>query len=274
VLIRIIRNPLGAIYGSIIAGLIVVAIAAPWIAPYDPIATSVDTFQRPSLTHLLGTDHLGRDQLTRIMYGSRMSLYVGLLAVSAGTMTGAFVGLISGFLGGYVDLIVQRLVDGLLALPGIVLAMALVSVLGTNTTNALLAISVVIAPSASRVIRSAVLSVKQDVYIDAARSIGASNQRVIFRHVLPNVVAPILILVSAGLGTAILIEASLSFLGLATQPPDASWGLMLASAETHMERAPWLSIVPGLAITITVLAFNLFGDVIRDVLDPRLRGAR
>ena len=274
VLIRIIKQPFGAVFGLMVLGLIFMAITAPWIEPYDPLDLSVDIFAGPTLRHPFGTDDLGRDQLSRIIDGSRMSLYVGLLSVFAGSLTGSFVGLVSGFLGGRFDLVVQRVVDGMLSFPGIVLAMALVSVLGANTTNAVLAIAIVIAPSNSRVIRSAVLSVKQNVYVEAARATGASDRRVMFRHILPNVVAPILILVSALLGAAILIEASLSFLGLATQPPDSSWGLMLStSGREYMEIAPWLAIFPGLAISLTVLSFNLFGDVVRDVLDPRLRGA-
>ena len=266
---------MGAASGLVILVLVGVAITAPLIAPHDPLRTSVDTFREPTLGHPFGTDDIGRDQLSRIIIGARISLYVGLISVFAGTLTGSFLGLVSGFVGGKLDLVVQRVVDGLLAFPGIVLAMALVSVLGTNTTNALLAISIVIAPASSRVIRAATLSVKQDVYVEAARAIGATDRRVIFRHVLPNVTAPILVLMSALFGAAILIEASLSFLGLATQPPDPSWGLMLSTGgRRYMEIAPWLAIAPGLAISVTVLAFNLFGDVVRDVLDPRLRGSR
>lgn len=273
--LKILRQPMGGISASIILVIVVVALTAPIIAPYDPIQISRDTFQSPSASHIMGTDDLGRDMFSRIAYGARISLYVGLLSVVFGTLTGTLVGLVSGFLGGWVDLIIQRVVDAILAFPGIVLAMALVSVLGTNTTNALLAIAIVIIPTTSRVIRGAVLSVKQNVYVEAAQSIGATPMRVMFRHVLPNVVAPILILVSASLGNAILVEASLSFLGLATQPPDPSWGLMLSgTGRRYMEQAPWLAIFPGLAISLTVLAFNMLGDVVRDVLDPRLRGSR
>ena len=273
--LKILRQPMGGISAAIILLIVVVAIAAPIIAPYDPIQISRDTFQSPSYDHIMGTDDLGRDVFSRVAYGARISLYVGLLSVVFGTLTGTMVGLVSGFLGGWVDIIIQRFVDAILAFPGIVLAMALVSVLGTNTTNALLAIAIVIIPTTSRVIRGAVLSVKQNVYVEAAQSIGATPLRVMLRHVLPNVVAPILILVSASLGNAILIEASLSFLGLATQPPDPSWGLMLSgTGRRYMEQAPWLAIFPGLAISITVLAFNMLGDVVRDVLDPRLRGSR
>lgn len=273
--LRIAKHPLGAVFGSCIIIIIILAITAPWITPYDPVTTSLETFQGPSFLHPFGTDDIGRDQLTRVIYGSRISLYVGLISVGVGIQTGASLGLISGFAGGKFDLVVQRFVDGMQSIPGLVLAMALVSVLGTSTTNAMLAIAVVVIPSSSRVIRGAVLSAKQNVFIEAARTIGASPMRVMLRHLLPNVVAPILILVSASLGGAILTEAGLSFLGLGTQPPNPSWGLMLAtSGRRYMEIAPWLAIFPGLAISITVLSFNMLGDTVRDILDPRLRGSR
>ncbi len=273
--LRIVKTPIGAVFGTVIIVIVFAALTAPWITPYDPLQTSLDTFQGPSLTHPFGTDDIGRDQFTRVIYGSRISLYVGLLSVVAGIFSGAFIGLVSGFVGGKIDMAIQRVVDGILAFPGIVLAMALVSVLGTNTTNAMLAIAIVIAPNTSRVIRGAVLSVKTNVYVEAARTVGAPPLRIMFRHILPNVVAPILILVSASLGNAILTEAGLSFLGLATQPPASSWGLMLAtSGRRYMEIAPWLAIFPGLAISLTVLSFNMLGDTVRDVLDPRLRGSR
>ena len=273
--VRVLRKPLGAASAIVIAVLALSALSAPYVAPYDPIGISIDTFQAPSSTHFFGTDDLGRDMFSRILHGSRISLYVGFLAVALGSVGGALVGLVSGFAGGWVDMVIQRIVDAVLAFPGIVLAMSLVAVLGTSTTNALLAIAIVIIPFQSRVVRGAVLSVKQNVYVEAALTIGASPQRIMIRHVLPNVVAPILILISASLGNAILIEAGLSFLGLSTQPPEPSWGLMLSgTGRRYMEEAPWLAIFPGLAIALTVLAFNLLGDVVRDVLDPRLRGSR
>lgn len=271
--IRVVRKPVGLASAVVIAVLVAAALSAPYVAPFDPIAISIETFQAPNMTYFFGTDDLGRDMFSRILHGSRISLYVGFLAVCLGSLGGALVGLISGFAGGWIDMVIQRIVDAVLAFPGIVLAMSLVAVLGTSTTNALLAIAIVIIPFQSRVVRGAVLSVKQNVYIEAAQTIGATPQRIMFRHVLPNVVAPILILISASLGNAILIEAGLSFLGLSTQPPEPSWGLMLSgTGRRYMEEAPWLAIFPGMAIAITVLAFNLLGDVIRDVLDPRLRG--
>lgn len=272
---RIAKHPMGAVFGTIIVGLILVAILAPMLAPYDPIATSRAKMLPPSASFPFGTDNIGRDQLSRIIWGSRISLYVGVMAVSIGTLGGTILGLVSGFLGGKVDLIAQRAVDGMLAIPGIVLAMGIVSVLGASTTNALLAIAFVTIPSSSRVVRGAVLSVKQNVYIEAAQALGAHPVRVMLRHVLPNIGAPILILASSALGGAILIESGLSFLGLGTQPPNPSWGLMLSTTgRQFMESAPWLAIFPGLAISITVLSFNMLGDTIRDVFDPRLRGSR
>lgn len=271
--IRVVRKPVGFASALVIGVLVAAALLAPYVSPFDPIAISIETFQAPNTTYFFGTDDLGRDMFSRILHGSRISLYVGFLAVCLGSLGGALVGLISGFAGGWIDMVIQRIVDAVLAFPGIVLAMSLVAVLGTSTTNALLAIAIVIIPFQSRVVRGAVLSVKQNVYIEAAQTIGATPQRIMFRHVLPNVVAPILILISASLGNAILIEAGLSFLGLSTQPPEPSWGLMLSgTGRRYMEEAPWLAIFPGMAIAITVLAFNLLGDVIRDVLDPRLRG--
>lgn len=274
-LVRIVRHPMGATFGSIVLALIVVAMLAPVIAPYDPIATSRAKLLPPSSTFLFGTDEIGRDVFSRVVWGSRISLYVGLIAVCVGTFGGVVVGLSTGYIGGWFDLIAQRAVDGMLAIPGIVLAMGIVSVLGANTTNAVLAIALVTIPSSSRVVRGAVLAVKQNVYIDAAASLGAHPARIMMRHVFPNVIAPILILASSSLGGAILVEAGLSFLGLGTQPPNPSWGLMLSGAgRQFMESAPWLAIFPGLAISITVMSFNMLGDTIRDVFDPRLRGTR
>ncbi|MYD96626.1 MAG: ABC transporter permease [Gammaproteobacteria bacterium] len=272
--IRVAKVPVAFVSLVVILGLIVIAVGAPWLAPYDQFETTRNTFQGPSLDHLAGTDEVGRDQLARLIYGARVSLYVGIIAVAVGVGAGSIVGLVSGFVGGVFDLVVQRVVDALLAFPGIVLAMALVSVFGTNTTNALLAIAIVIAPATSRVIRSSTLSEKERVYVEAAAAIGASPLRVMVRHVVPNIFAPVLILATTFLGAAILIEAGLSFLGLATQPPSPSWGLMLAtSGRQYMEFAPWLAVVPGAAISVTVLCFNLLGDVVRDVLDPRLRSS-
>jgi peptide/nickel transport system permease protein len=275
VTLRVAKHPIGAVFGSVLVALILAAVFAYWITPYDPLQTSIETFQSPSWTHPFGTDDIGRDQYTRVIYGARPALTIGILSVFLGVGTGSLVGLMSGYFGGKVDLIVQRFVDGIIALPGLVLILALVSVLGPSLRNALFAIALVSASHVSRTIRGAVISAKQNTYIEAARTLGATNLRMMFRHVLPNVVAPILILISSSMGSAVLLDASLSFLGLGTQPPAPSWGLMLAtSGRRYMESAPYLAIIPGLFISITVLSFNMVGDTIRDVLDPRLRGSR
>jgi len=274
-LLRVARSkPLGTVSALIILFLIFMAITADWIAPYSPFEFQPQArLAEPSARFWFGADMLGRDLLSRIIHGSRVSLWVGLMSVGIGTVGGAVLGLLSGFFEGTVDMVIQRLMDAIMAFPPIILALALVSVLGPSITNVMIAIGLVIAPSDSRVVRGAVLSVKQNQYIEAARCIGASNWRILFRHIFPNVVAPILIIASVWLGNAIIIEASMSFLGLGTPPPTPSWGGMLSGeGRRQLERAPWLAIFPGLAISVVVLAFNLLGDALRDVLDPRLRG--
>jgi ABC-type dipeptide/oligopeptide/nickel transport system permease subunit len=250
------------------------AVFAEQIAPFDPLEShAADRLQSPNREYLLGTDQLGRDVLSRIIYGARISLLVGLVSVAIATVCGAIVGLLSGYFGGTLDIVVQRIVDAFQAFPGLILALALMSVFGSGIVQVTVAIAIVIAPSQSRVVRSAVLGMKENQYMEAARAIGANDLRLILWHVLPNVTAPILILASTTLGLAILIEGGLSFLGLGTPPPTPSWGGMLSgSSRVYMERAPTLSLFPGIAITATVLAFNLFGDTLRDIWDPRLRG--
>ncbi len=272
---RVVRSPIGA--GSIVVLLIIIGSAvAAWVGlAGDPFASSLETHRDPSWSHPFGTDEIGRDQLARIMHGSKISLRVGLLATFGGTLVGASLGLVSGFVGGWFDLVVQRLVDAMLAIPGIVLALFFVAVFNPSVNTGMFAIILVIIPFISRVIRSAVLAVKSNVYIEAAESLGAGPTRVMLRHVLPNVVAPILIMVSTVLGAAILIEAGLAFLGMGAQPPEPSWGLLLSGqGRRFLEINPWLAVFPAAAISITVLAFNMLGDVVRDVLDPRLRGSR
>jgi ABC-type dipeptide/oligopeptide/nickel transport system permease subunit len=228
--------------------------------------------QSPNTEFLFGTDPLGRDVLSRIIHGARISLLVGFLSVALGIAVGTGIGLASGYWEGKVDQVLQRIVDTLMAFPGIVLALAVMAVLGQSLTNIILVIGLVIAPGSSRVVRGTVLSIKHNVYIDASRSVGASDLRIILRHILPNVFAPIIILASVWIGNAIVIEAALSFLGLGTPPPTPSWGGMLAGeGQRNLENAPWLAVFPGVAISITVLAFNMLGDALRDVLDPRLR---
>jgi peptide/nickel transport system permease protein len=270
------RKPLGAMSAGIIMLLVFTAIFADVLAPYDPLFAQPERrLAAPSQAHLFGTDDIGRDVLSRIIHGSRISLWVGLLAVGIGTAAGMVIGLVSGYWEGRLDLVLQRLMDAIQAIPGLILALAIVSVLKPNTTNAMIAIAMVIIPGNARIVRGAVLSAKQNRYVEAAQAMGCRHPRIIAQHILPNVTAPILIIASIWLGNAILIEASLSFLGVGTQPPDPSWGLMLSSTgRAFMEQAPWLAIFPGFAISLAVLAFNLFGDTLRDAWDPRLRGTR
>jgi len=272
------RKPLGAVSAAIVCGLIAVALFAPVLAPRDPQAFNLDErglpvrMQAPSATFLLGTDPLGRDVLSRIVYGARVSLIVGFASVMIGTLLGTALGLVSGYWEGRLDQLIQRGVDTAMAIPGIVLALAVMSVLGQSLTNIILVIGLVIAPGASRVVRGTVLAVKQQTFIDAAHASGASPGRIVLRHVLPNVFAPILIIGTMWLGNAIVIEAALSFLGLGTPPPTPTWGGMLSGeGRRNLETAPYLAIFPGLAISIVVLAFNMLGDALRDLLDPRLR---
>jgi peptide/nickel transport system permease protein len=211
--------------------------------------------------------------LSRIIHGARISLWVGLLAVGIGTAAGMVIGLACGYWEGRLDMLLQRVMDAMQSIPGLVLALAIVSVLKPSTTNAMLAIAMVIIPGNSRIVRGAVMSAKQNRYVEAAEAIGCRQPRVLLVHILPNVTAPILVIASIWLGNAILIEATLSFLGVGTQPPTPSWGLMLSSTgRAFMEQAPWLAIFPGLAISLAVLGFNLFGDTLRDAWDPKLKG--
>jgi peptide/nickel transport system permease protein len=267
------RKPLGIASAALIAVLVLTAIFADVLAPYDPLATQPEIrLAAPSWAHPFGTDDIGRDVLSRIIYGARISLWVGLLAVGIGTVAGMIIGLVCGYCEGRTDLVLQRVMDAVQAIPGLILALAIVSILTPSTTNAMVAIAVVIIPGNSRIVRGAVLSAKQNRYVEAAQALGCRHLHIIAIHILPNVTAPILIIASIWLGNAILIEASLSFLGLGTQPPTPSWGLMLSSTgRAFMEQAPWLAIFPGLAISLAVLGFNIFGDTLRDAWDPKLR---
>ena len=266
-------KPLGLTSAAVLVLFVLTAVFAEVLAPYDPLATQPEIrLSPPSHSHPFGTDDIGRDVLSRVVHGSRISLWVGLLAVGIGTVAGMIIGLLCGYCEGRLDLLVQRLMDAIQAIPGLILALAIVSVLKPSTTNAMLAIAIVIIPGNSRIVRGAVLSAKQNRYVEAAQAIGCRHPRIITSHILPNVTAPILIIASIWFGNAILIEATLSFLGLGTQPPTPSWGLMLSSTgRAFMEQAPWLAIFPGLAISLAVLGFNLFGDTLRDAWDPKLR---
>jgi peptide/nickel transport system permease protein len=269
----VVQHPLGAIGAAIIVVMSVVAATAGLLAPYDPLATDyVAMLSAPDAGHWLGTDTYGRDVLSRMIYGSRTALMVGLGASLIGATFGALIGVASAYFGGRVDLVVQRVMDVFFAFPVIILALAVVSILGTGVGNVILAIATPMIPRCARVVRAAALSVREMPYIDAARAAGFGHGRIILRHMLPNVMAPLLIMATAFLGEAILLESSLSFLGLGVQEPTAAWGLMLRGAAVEFaESAPWMAVFPGLAISFAVFGFNLFGDSLRDALDPKLR---
>jgi peptide/nickel transport system permease protein len=259
--------------GAVLVGCaVLVALLAPLLSPFDPVAQIAKPLLVPgALEHPLGTDELGRDELSRLMSGTRLSLYVGLLAVAIALAIGATSGIVAGFYGGWLDNLLMRLMDVLFSLPAIVLAIAITSILGPNLTNAMLAVGIVYAPAFARIARAPTLSVVQLPYIEAARAVGLPGWRIMLRHVLPNITAPLLVQTTVSLSTAILTEAALSFLGVGTQPPAPSWGLMLSAARQYMLLDPWIAILPGLGIALVVLGFNLLGDGLRDVLDPRIR---
>ena len=270
------RRPLGAFGALLILVMIVAAVFAPVIAPYDPLEVSFkDLLLPPSGAHLVGTDAFGRDVFSRLIFGSQTALLVGFSASLVGSSIGLLLGVVGAFFGGRIDQVIQRSMDVLLSFPLIVLAIAVVAALGGGEgklSNVIIAITIPIIPRVARVIRSSALSIVAMPYIEAARSVGTGSSRIMFRHIVPNVFAPFIIMTTAFLGQAILLEASLSFLGLGVNEPTPAWGLMLRGAGMQfLERAPWLAIVPGLAISAAVFGFNLFGDSLRDALDPRLR---
>jgi peptide/nickel transport system permease protein len=267
------RWPLGAAGAAIIVLMVGCAVFAPFIAPYHPLETDFAAqFSPPTTAHWLGTDAFGRDLLSRLIYGSRTALLVGFAAAFLGATAGAILGVASAYFGGRIDLVVQRVVDIFLAFPIIILALAVVSILGIGVSNVIMAITIPMIPNCARVVRSSALAVRAMPYVDAARAAGYGYARIIFRHMLPNVMAPYLIMLTAYVGQAILLEASLSFLGLGVAEPTPAWGLMLRGAAVEFaESAPWMAIFPGMAISLGVFAFNLFGDSLRDALDPKLR---
>lgn len=269
------RSPLSAFWGLVALAIVSSAALAPVIAPHNPLKSNFRTMTKPpSEKNWFGTDQLGRDTLSRVIHGSRTSLTVAFAAVLLGTTLGAFWGLASGFFGGRFDLISQRIIEFMQSFPDLILAMAIAMALGAGTWTVIVAIAVTRIPFGGRVIRSVVLSLKEMQYVEAARGLGASNARLMLRHILPQCIAPYLILATTHLGVAIVIEASLGFLGVGIPPPSPTWGNMLSDALNSGLVPPWwLVLFPGLAITLTVLAFNLLGDGIRDHLDPRLRGA-
>jgi peptide/nickel transport system permease protein len=248
------------------------AVLAPIIAPYNPTKISLrEGLVGPSATHLMGTDRHGRDVFSRVVFGARISLQLGLVANAVALGFGLVFGLLSGYYGGWMDSTVMRLMDVLLALPSILLAMVAIAILGPGLSNAMLAIGIAQIPAYARLVRGSTLSAKNDVYVDAARCIGCSSLRIMFRHILPNILAPVVVFFTLGVGTAILFGSALSFIGLGAQPPTPEWGRMLADGRDLMRRAWWVTVFPGLAIMITVLAVNLFGDGLRSYIDPRLK---
>ncbi len=270
--VRALRRTPPAMIGAVMVGcVILVAVAAPLMAPDNPVAQIAKPLLGPGGPFPVGTDELGRDEFSRLLFGARVSLYVGVLSVVIALGLGGTSGLLAGFYGGWLDNVTMRAMDVLFALPALVLAIAITAVLGPSLTNVMLAIGIVYAPTFARVARGPTLAVAQLPYIEAARAIGASAPSIVLRHVVPNVSAPLLVQTTVSLSTAILTEAALSFLGLGTQPPIPSWGLMLSDARQYMLIDPWIAVLPGCAIAFTVLGFNLLGDGLRDLLDPRLR---
>ena len=269
------RNPLSAFWGCVALFIVGVAILAPFIAPYDPLKANFRRMSKPpDSDNYFGTDQIGRDNLSRVIYGSRVSLVIAIAAVLLGTTTGSLWGLASGYIGGSFDIASQRVIEFLQSFPDLILAMAISMALGTGQGTVIVAIAVTRIPFGGRIVRAVALSLKEMAYVEAARAIGAAPLRIMARHILPQCVAPYLILATTHLGVAIIIEAALGFLGVGIPPPKPTWGNMLAGSLTSLVPHWWLVLFPGLAITITVLAFNLLGDGIRDTLDPRLRGTR
>jgi len=267
------KQPLGTGGALVVLIMIFAAILAPWLAPYDPTANNFEFMhEAPSAAFWLGTDQFGRDLLSRIIYGARTALVVGFVSAFVGGSIGLVLGVASAYFGGRFDLLFQRVMDVFMAFPLIIMALAVVSIFGTGVQNVIIAITIPFIPRCARVVRSSALALRDIPYIDAARACGYSHTRIIMRHMVPNVMAPYLIMITAFVGQAILLEASLSYLGLGVQEPTPAWGLMLqGGAEEYAESAPWIAVFPGLAITIAVFGFNLFGDAVRDALDPKLR---
>lgn len=264
------RRP-GAVFGALVLlAVALLALLAPWVAPYDPLATSWSLVRKaPSAAHWFGTDEVGRDLLSRVIWGGRASLSAGVIAVAIAVGVGVPVGMLAGYLGGWVDAIISRLTDAMLAVPFLILAIALAAFLGPSLGNAMIAIGITATPIFVRLARGQVLAARAEDYVEAARAVGNPPARILMRHILPNILPPVLVQATLAVAAAIIAEASLSFLGLGQQPPAPSWGSMLNTAQRFLTQAPWMAIFPGLAIFLTVLAFNLFGDALRDALDPR-----
>ncbi|MGH2405947.1 MAG: ABC transporter permease [bacterium] len=268
---HVVRHPVGLAGILLVLLFMVLAAAAPLIAPFDPLAQPSKRLLAPGGQHLLGTDEFGRDVLSRIIYGSRVSFQVGVISVGIALLIGGTLGLISAYYLGLVDSLVMRLVDIMFAFPSVILIIAISGVLGPSMTTAMIAIGIVYSPIFARIVRGPTLVIMQQQYVEGARALGAGWLRIMLRYVLPNIAAPVIVQTTLSFSTAILSEATLSFLGLGTQPPDPSWGTMLGSGRRFMELAPWVAVYPGVAIALAVLGLNLLGDALRDALDPRLR---
>ncbi len=266
----LLSRPTAVFGGVVLIGVIGLALFAPWIAPYDPLATSWSLVRKaPSAAHWFGTDEVGRDLLSRIIWGARASLSAGVIAVAIAVGVGVPTGMVAGYVGGWTDALISRLTDAMLAIPFLILAIALAAFLGPSLGNAMIAIGVTATPIFVRLARGQVLAARAEDYVEAARAVGNPPIRILLRHILPNILPPVMVQATLAVAAAIIAEASLSFLGLGQQPPAPSWGSMLNTAQRFLTQAPWMAIFPGLAIFLTVLAFNLFGDGLRDAMDPR-----
>jgi peptide/nickel transport system permease protein len=261
----------GAMVGlAVVVFFVVIALFAPWIAPYDPLATSWSAVRAaPTTAHWFGADELGRDVLSRIIWGARASILAGVVSVSISLALGVPIGMAAGYLGRWVDALISRITDAMLACPFLILAIALAAFLGPSLTNAMIAIGISATPIFIRLTRAQVLSAKSEDYVEAARALGNPHLRIALRHILPNIVAPLIVQATLAIAAAVIAEASLSFLGLGQQPPAPSWGSMLNTARNYVDQAPWMAIWPGVSIFLLVLSFNLLGDGLRDALDPR-----
>jgi peptide/nickel transport system permease protein len=269
---RLLRSRGAVLGGVILVILVLAALAAPLLTPYEPLVMSPDDrLQPPNLRHPFGTDIFGRDLFTRVLFGSRISLQTGLISVTIALLIGVPLGLFSGFYGGLTDRLIMRLVDLMLTFPGILLALVIVAILGPDLFNAMLAVGISASPTFARVVRATVLSAKEQVYVEAAHAIGCTNARIMLRHILPNTVAPIIVLGTLGVGGAMISAAALSYLGLGARPPQPEWGALLSEGRNYLRVAWWMTTFPGLAIMTAVLSINLLGDGLRDALDPRLR---
>ena len=264
------RRPAALFGGVVLALMLGLALFAPWIAPYDPLATSWALVRKaPSAAHWFGTDEVGRDLLSRVIWGARASLSAGVIAVAIAVCVGVPLGMLAGYVGGWFDIIIGRMTDAMLAVPFLILAIALAAFLGPSLGNAMIAIGITATPIFVRLARGQVLAARAEDWVEAARAVGNPPARILLRHIFPNILPPVMVQATLAIAAAIIAEASLSFLGLGQQPPSPSWGSMLNTAQRFLTQAPWMAIFPGLAIFITVLAFNLFGDGLRDALDPR-----